>query len=210
MLGITDSVIFSPERVEFEKMNILHNISDCCINLAYAEGFGLATLEAMQCAKPIIALKTGGLTRQVVDHRDGSENGVALDVTCQTMVGSQSVPYIFEDYCTAEAAADAILKIYEMSPEERAALGQKAKDYVTSEFNIQDTVDKWHDTMINLVEVIFVSSFNRLQNLVTFASSKGASTSSKTQIGAGFVKKTAKIKDMAVKACSPPESKVID
>ena len=152
MLGITDSVIFSPERVEFEKMNILHNISDCCINLAYAEGFGLATLEAMQCAKPIIALKTGGLTRQVVDHRDGSENGVALDVTCQTMVGSQSVPYIFEDYCTAEAAADAILKIYEMSPEERAALGQKAKDYVTSEFNIQTTVDKWHDTMINLVE----------------------------------------------------------
>lgn len=152
MLGIGDSVIFSPERVEFEKMNILHNISDCCINLAYAEGFGLATLEAMKVGKPIIALKTGGLTRQVVDHRDGSENGVALDVTCQTMVGSQQVPFIFEDYCTAEAAADAIMKIYELSEEERTALGEKARSYVQSEFALQDTVDKWHDTLINLVD----------------------------------------------------------
>ena len=47
--------------------------------------------------------------------------------------------------------------------------------------------------MMNFVVVILVSSSNRLQNLVTFASSKGASTSSNTQIGAGFVKNTAKI-----------------
>ena len=37
-------------------MNILHNIVDCYINISYAEGFGLGTLEAMQCGKPIIAL----------------------------------------------------------------------------------------------------------------------------------------------------------
>ena len=60
--------------------------------------------------------------------------------------------------------------------------------------------------MINFVLVIFVSSSSKLQNLVTFASSKGASTSSKTQIGDGFVKKTAKIKDNAVSACSPPDN----
>ena len=101
---------------------------------------------------PIIASKTGGLYRQVIDFRDNSENGIALDIKNKALTGSQNVPYIFEDYCTAEAAADAILKIYEMSPEERTALGQKAKDYVTSEFNIQDTVDKWHDTLTSLVE----------------------------------------------------------
>ena len=64
--------------------------------------------------------------------------------------------------------------------------------------------------MMNFVVVILVRSSNRLQNLVTFASSKGASTSSNTQIGAGFVKKTAKIRDKAVKACSPPDNNVID
>ena len=40
---------------------------------------------------------------------------------------------------------------------------------------------------MNLVDVILVSSLSKLQNLVTFASSKGASTSSKTHIGDGLV-----------------------
>ena len=151
-LNIIDSVVFSNQRVDFDKMNILHNISDACINIAYAEGFGLATLEAMQCANPIIALKTGGLTRQVVDHRDGSENGLALDIDFQSLVGSQGVPYIFEDYCTAEKTSDAILSLYEMSDSDRRALGEKARQYVMSEFKHQDTIDQWHETLLGLVE----------------------------------------------------------
>ena len=63
---------------------------------------------------------------------------------------------------------------------------------------------------MNFVFVILVSSSNKLQNLVTLASSNGASTSSKTQIGDGFVKNTAKTSDNAVSACSPPDNKVID
>lgn len=152
MMEIQDSVIFSPERIDFTKMNILHNISDACINISYAEGFGLATLEAMQCGKPIIALKTGGLTRQVVDHRDGTENGVALPVEMQSLVGSQQVPYIYEDYCSAETTANAILKLYEMSPEERESLGQKARNYALSEFSLQSTIDEWDRTLTDLTE----------------------------------------------------------
>ena len=152
MLGISESVVFSNQRVDFEKMNVLHNVSDACINIAYAEGFGLATLEAMQCEKPIIALKTGGLTRQVVDHRDGSENGVALDVDYRSLVGSQQVPYIYEDYCKHTTAADAIMKLYEMEPSERKALGKKSRDYVLSEFGHQTTIDLWHEKLLGLVE----------------------------------------------------------
>ena len=111
-----------------------------------------ATLEAMQCANPIIAQKTGGLTRQVVDHRDGSENGIALDVDFQSLVGSQSVPYIFEDYCSVEATSDAILSLYEMTKSERQKLGKKCLEYVSSEFRHQDTIDQWHETLLSLVE----------------------------------------------------------
>ena len=75
---------------------------------------------------------------------------------------------------------------------------------------ILDIVKAWCVIIINLVSVIFVNSSNREQNLVTFASSSGASTSSKIQIGAGLVKKTAKTSDNAVKACSPPDNNVID
>jgi glycosyltransferase involved in cell wall biosynthesis len=152
MMGIQDTVVFSPERIDFAKMNVLHNISDACINISYAEGFGLATLEAMQCGKPIVALKTGGLTRQVVDHRDGTENGVALPVEMQSLVGSQQVPYIYEDYCSAETTANAILKLYEMSPNEREALGQKARSYALSEFSLQKTIDDWDATLTDLTE----------------------------------------------------------
>ncbi len=148
---LSSSVIFSTDRVDFEKINILHNISDCCINISYAEGFGLATLEAMQAGTPIIAQKTGGLTRQVVDHRDGSENGVALDVDFKTLVGSQQVPYIYEDYCDPQKIADAIYKMYSLPKEERDALGQKSMDYVNSEFSYDKTIELWHETMIDTI-----------------------------------------------------------
>ena len=152
MLDIKDSVVFSTERINFEEMNMLHNISDCCINLSYAEGFGLSTLEAMQAGNPIIAVKTGGLTRQVVDHRDNSENGIALDIDFQSLVGSQNVPYIYEDYASNDNVASAIFKMFSMPNEEREALGAKARDYVLSEFSYQKTIDLWHDSLIELVE----------------------------------------------------------
>ena len=152
MLGIQDNVFFSRDRLEFEKMNILHNISDVCVNVSYAEGFGLSTLESMSCAKPIMALKTGGLTRQVVDHRDGSENGVALPVEFKSLVGSQQVPYIYEDYCSAETTANGFMKLFDMGHEKRVEIGKKAKAYVDSEFSYQKTIDLWHDSLLKLVE----------------------------------------------------------
>ena len=152
MLGIKDNVIFSNQRVDFEKMNEMHNSSDVCLNISYAEGFGLATLEAMQTATPIIALKTGGLTRQVVDHRDGSVNGIALPVEFQSLVGSQNVPFIYEDYVSCETIADSLMEMYEMGPEKRKALGQKARDYVMSEFSLGKTIDMWDKTLTDLVD----------------------------------------------------------
>ena len=152
MLDLQKHVFFSNDTLEFEQMNVLHNISDFCLNISYAEGFGLPTLESMQCGNPIIATKTGGLTRQVVDHRDGTENGIALDVDMQTMVGSQMVPYIFEDYSDPRKVAAAILRMVEMPSEERQQLGKKAMEYAHSEFDLQDTVDKWHDTLIETIQ----------------------------------------------------------
>jgi len=152
LFGVQDSVIFSTDRIDFEKMNVLHNISDACINISYAEGFGLATLEAMQCGRPIIAATTGGLTRQVIDHRDGSENGVALPIESQTLVGSQVVPYIYEDYVSNESTAKAIEKLYRLSPDERKALGEKARRYVQEEFSYDNVINRWDETLKETIE----------------------------------------------------------
>jgi len=148
MLGIQENVFFSRDRLDFEKMNVLYNISDFCMNISFAEGFGLPTLESMMTGVPIIAAKTGGLTRQVVDHRDGSENGIAVDIKTRTLVGSQTVPYIYEDYVDNEDVAKAMLKLYKMNKKEKQALKAKVKSYANSEFNYQKTVDLWHETML--------------------------------------------------------------
>jgi glycosyltransferase involved in cell wall biosynthesis len=151
-LGIMDNVFFSKDRIEFDKMNVLYNISDCCINISYAEGFGLGTLEAMQAGTPIVAVKTGGLTRQVVDHRDGTENGIALPVELQTLVGSQMVPYIYEDYVTIETASEGLYKLFKKTLEEKNELRKKVRDYALSQFSYQKTVDDWHQTMKDTIE----------------------------------------------------------
>mgnify|MGYP001338710507 CR=1 FL=1 len=80
-------------------------MADCTVCISDAEGFGLSANESLACGTPIIATKTGGLTRQVVDHRDGTENGFALEPDVRSMVGSQMVPYIYEDYVQNEKAA---------------------------------------------------------------------------------------------------------
>jgi len=153
-LNLGDSVFFSRDRVDFDQMNTLYNISDFCYSLSYAEGFGLSTLESMMTGTPIIAPCTGGLTRQVVDHRDGSHNGVALPIECKTLVGSQSVPYIYEDYVSNETASSAILDFYEKSKvkEFKEELSKKVLSYVAEEFSYQKTIDLWHESMLSSIE----------------------------------------------------------
>ena len=151
-LGLDESIMFSPERIDFNKINILYNIADTTVNISFAEGFGLSTLESMQAGTPVIALKTGGLTRQVVDHRDGSHNGVALDVELKTLVGSQQVPYIYEDYVSCETVAKSFMKMFELSDLEKKALSKKVREYVKSEFDYDTTVDLWDKTMTRTLE----------------------------------------------------------
>ena len=152
MLNVQDNIFYSRDRIDFDHMNILYNISDFCINTSYAEGFGLSTLESMMTGTPIIAPKTGGLTRQVVDYRDATENGVALDIVTKTLVGSQSVPYIYEDYSSCDDAAEAMLKICNMSEEENKKLSDKVLKYALEEFSLQKTIDMWHETMLKTMK----------------------------------------------------------
>ena len=81
-----------------------------------------------------------------------TENGVALDVELRTLVGSQAVPYIYEDYTSNDSIADAILKMYNMTDEEKKALSIKVSKYAQSEFSYQKTVDEWDSTLSELIE----------------------------------------------------------
>ena len=154
MLKIENNVFFSRERLDFEQMNILYNISDFCINISFAEGFGLTTLEAMMTGAPIIAAKTGGLTRQVINHKNGQQNGVALDIDVKTLVGSQSVPYIYEDYVSNKNISAGLMKLHTMwykDPKKYKRLRKKVLKYAREEFSHENIVNLWHDSMLKAI-----------------------------------------------------------
>ena len=75
-----------------------------------------------------------------------------IDIDFKTMVGSQTVPYIYEDYVDNKKVASGIMKLYRMKPEKRAKLSRRVLKYVSEEFAYQKTIDLWHDTMIDTLE----------------------------------------------------------
>lgn len=116
------------------------------------EGFGLGTLEAMMCAKPIIALKTGGLTRQVQDAVTNEQYGIALEPEVKSLVGNQLVPYIYEDFVSHETVSNAFMKMYEMGPEARAELGKKAMEHAHKDYDLSDVVKRWDETLSECID----------------------------------------------------------
>ena len=61
------------------------------------------------------------------------------------------VPYIFEDFCTEKQISDAMMKVYELTPDEKTDLKVKIADYLKAEFNFEDMIAKWNDTMLDTV-----------------------------------------------------------
>jgi len=150
MLGIKQHVIFSKDRTGFNEMNVIYNSSDVVLNKSCNEGFGLSLLEAKMCEKPIIAIKTGGMSRQVEDHETGEEYGVALTPEISSLVGNQLVPYIYEDYVSNKTFANAIMKIYELGPEQRAAIGKRCRAHALKHYNMQNLISEWDRTLSDL------------------------------------------------------------
>jgi len=151
-LQLQNNVWFSTEKLQFDKMNTLYNLVDVTVNVSKNEGFGLSTLISMQVGKPIIALKTGGETSKVVDYRDGSTHGVALDPAKRCLVGSQLVPYIYEDYASTEDLAKAFMTVHDYTPEEKKVLSEKCKAYVESEFKYEDMIKKWDEKLTDCID----------------------------------------------------------
>lgn len=147
LLNLQDNVIFSTQRLGFEEMNSLYNTVDFAVNIASNEGFGLPTLETMYCGKPIIALKTGGLARQVENIHTGEHNGIALDPEVKNLVGSQLVPFIYEDHISNKTVANAFMQMFELGNDERKKLGNKAREYALSEYNMANVARLWDTTL---------------------------------------------------------------
>lgn len=152
MLGVKDNVVFSKDRIGFQEMRSLYNVCDTIVNRSCNEGFGLPTLEMMMCGKPIIAIKTGGLTRQVEDPDTGEQYGIGLDPEVRTMVGNHMVPYIYEDFVSHETLRGAFMKMYSMGSEARENLGKRAVERARREYNLSRVVADWDSSLTKTMD----------------------------------------------------------
>lgn len=134
-------VIFSTEKFPLDVLPVFYNTADCVVNIADAEGFGLSSLEALACEIPVINTMTGGLQEQVYD----GENffGIGLYPTSKSIIGSQQVPFIYEDRLSEEVVVEAFKKMYNMPLEERQALGKKGREHVMKNYNFENFNEFW-------------------------------------------------------------------
>ena len=150
----SNNIFFTNLRASAQQMSYLYNMSDAQILLTSNEGWGLSLTEAMLCGLPIIANVTGGMQDQMrFEFEDGTWIDFDADFpsnhrgtykkhgkwafpvypTSRSIVGSPPTPYIFDDRCEPEDAADQIMTIYQMNPETRKEVGLAGRQWATSD-----------------------------------------------------------------------------
>ena len=143
-------VLLSREKVPPHNLAAMYNISDVVVNISDAEGFGLGTLEALSCGTPIIVTMTGGLQEQVTDGKEWF--GVGIEPSSKALIGSQQVPYIYEDRISEEDFIDALLKMHSMTREERQELGEKGRLHAENNYGFENFEKTWVDLMLGVHE----------------------------------------------------------
>ena len=150
-LNLTDGqVLFSQQKVNLKQLSVMYNMADCTINVSDAEGFGLATLESLSCGTPIIVNMTGGLQEQVLDG--DKKFGIPVYPTSKAIIGSQQIPWIYEDRLSEEVVVGAMEEIYNMTQDERKLMGQLGREHVMKNYNFDNFNKTWVDTLIKIHE----------------------------------------------------------
>ena len=150
-LGLDNrQVLLSTKKLPPEHLAAMYNMVDCTINISDAEGFGLATLESLSCGTPIIVNMTGGLQEQVTNGEDWF--GIPLLPSSKAVIGSQDVPYIYEDRIDKAQFISALSKMYFISSEERRKMGMLGRQHVEKNYNFEDFKQTWIDYMDKIHE----------------------------------------------------------
>tara|TARA_B100000497_G_scaffold23504_1_gene27564 strand:+ start:1585 stop:3015 length:1431 start_codon:yes stop_codon:yes gene_type:complete len=170
-----NDIIFSTSRLPINYMNLLYNSTDAQILLSSNEGWGLSLTEALLVGNPIIANVTGGMQDQM-RFEDGDGNWFTPDdkipsnhtgkykkcgkwafpvfPSSRSIQGSPKTPYIWDDRCNAEDAAEQIMSLYKLSSEERKELGKAGREWAIGE-EAGFTAEIMGNRVINSVDTLF-------------------------------------------------------
>ena len=152
-LGLDNGeVLFSQTKIPPDNLATMYNIADCTVNISDAEGFGLATLESLACGTPIIVSETGGLQEQIRSSESGEEFGVGIMPSSKAIIGSQNIPWIYEDRLDGKDVVNALEKMYNMTEDQRKDLGISGRNHVIENYNFETFCNTWVNVLTELHE----------------------------------------------------------
>tara|TARA_Y100000592_G_scaffold101148_1_gene186035 strand:+ start:14911 stop:16170 length:1260 start_codon:yes stop_codon:yes gene_type:complete len=150
-LGLKDGqVTLSVQKLPPEMLARLYAAADLTVNISDAEGFGLATLESLSCGTPIVVTMTGGLQEQVTDGENWFGQGI--QPSSKAIIGSQQVPWIYEDRICKEDFLEAMRELYNAGTEGRKKLGQQGRAHVLKNYNFNSFKENWVNLMLKTHE----------------------------------------------------------
>ena len=147
---VNGEVYLSTNKLPPESLALMYNMADVTVNISDAEGFGLSTLESLSCGTPIVVTMTGGLQEQVTDGENWF--GIGLEPTSKAIIGSQQVPFIYEDRLSRDAVVNGFLEIYNKTPEERATLGLAGRNHVLLNYGYEAYKERWVELIKTVTE----------------------------------------------------------
>jgi glycosyltransferase involved in cell wall biosynthesis len=93
---------------------------------------------------------TGGLQEQVTDGEQWF--GFGIEPASKAIIGSQEVPWIYEDRASKEGFLDAMTSFYNLSKEERESMGKNGRSHVLKNYGMSTYAGQWYETMNKLYE----------------------------------------------------------
>lgn len=124
-LGIAENIIFLGQRSDVEA---IYNQSDLALLVSHQEGFSNSILEAMRASLPLVVTDTGG-NAEAVHH---NETGLVVPIK------------------DPESLSQAIVQL-SVNPEKRRLFGQRGRQRVQKEFNIDTCCERYEHTYKRLL-----------------------------------------------------------
>ena len=149
-LGLEGKVLLSTEKVSSLELSKVYSLVDCTINISDAEGFGLSTLESLACETPVIVNMTGGLQEQVTNGTDWF--GIGIEPSSKAIIGSQEVPWIYEDRINKQDFLDAMIKFCNLEKIERDKMGANGRKHVLTQYGLSKYHGNWYQLMNSVYE----------------------------------------------------------
>jgi len=141
-VGLTNrEILISQQKIPSQNLAYFYNAADATINISDAEGFGLATLESLACETPIIVTKTGGLQDQI--RGKNGLYGIEIEPSSRSIIGSQEVPFIYEDRINEEQFVGALQTFGSIPKEQRRMIGQAGRQHVIENFGFENFISQW-------------------------------------------------------------------